>query len=177
MIDSSTFIDAMGAAVTGVTVVTAIKDGQPIGRTISAMCSVSAEPPQLLVAIRSESPLLTAIAQGGAFAVNILSDRQASIADAFAGRGAPRDWLAFTDGAPPLLHDAAARFSCDVAHTIVAGTHTLVLGAVTHADRGLVRALAYTQRTYVAPLPLKRLAAALTLDGHRTPAQTTPRES
>jgi flavin reductase (DIM6/NTAB) family NADH-FMN oxidoreductase RutF len=159
MIDSSTFIHAMGATVTGVTVVTAIENGRPIGRTISAMCSVSAEPPQLLVGIRSESPLLTAITLSGKFAVNILSDRQAALADAFAGRGAPHDWRAFTDDTPPLLHDAAARFGCEVTRTLIAGTHTLVLGVVTRAERGALRALAYTRRGYVAPLPVERLVA------------------
>ena len=54
------------------------------------MCSVSAEPPLLLVAIRTGSPLVAAIAARGAFAVNVLSDRQAALAETFAGRGTGR---------------------------------------------------------------------------------------
>ena len=77
----------MGAAVTGVTVVTTTAAGAPIGRTVSAMCSVSAEPPLLLVAIRTDSPLVAAIDARGAFAVNVLSDRQAAIV-----RGLRRPW-------------------------------------------------------------------------------------
>jgi flavin reductase (DIM6/NTAB) family NADH-FMN oxidoreductase RutF len=100
----SSYIHAMGAAVTGVTVVTTIaSDGRPLGQTVSAMCSVSAE--------------------------------------------------------PPLLHGAAARFRCEVHSTQVAGTHTLVLGAVTRAERGAATPLAYTRRGYVAPLSTERLAA------------------
>jgi len=41
----------------------------------------------------------------------------------------------------------------------VAGTHTLVLGAVTRAERGAGTPLAYTRRGYVAPLTTERLAA------------------
>jgi flavin reductase len=162
----SDFIHAMGAAVTGVTVVTTSVSGEPIGRTVSAMCSVSAEPPLLLVSIPSDSPLVDAIAARGAFAVNVLSDRQAPLAETFAGRrGEPsrafaeRDWWPLTGGAPPLLHGAAARFRCAVASTHVAGTHTLVLGAVTRAERGAATPLAYTRRGYVAPLSTERLAA------------------
>jgi flavin reductase (DIM6/NTAB) family NADH-FMN oxidoreductase RutF len=149
----------MSGAVTGVTVVTGNENGRPIGRTISAMRSVSAEPPQLLACIRNESPLLVAIAQTSAFAVNVLSGRQGAIPDAFAGRGAPHDWRAFTDDTPPLLHDAAARIRCAVNHTHVAGTHSLLLGAVSAAERGAVPALAYTGRAYVPRLPIERLAA------------------
>ena len=96
----SDFINAMGAAVTGVTTTAG---RAPIGRTVGAMCSVSAE--------------------------------------------------------PPLLHGAAARFTCDVESLTVAGTHTLVLGAVTRAERGASTPLAYTRRGYVAPLTTERLAA------------------
>src|SRR4051812_1143680 len=103
MLAPSAYIHAMGAAVTGVTVVTTTTpaDG-PIGRTVSAMCSVSAEPPLLLVSIRSQSPLATAIAERGAFAVNVLSGEQAALAESFAGRGddphafATRDWWPLT---------------------------------------------------------------------------------
>jgi flavin reductase (DIM6/NTAB) family NADH-FMN oxidoreductase RutF len=145
VIASSTFIDAMSGAVTGITVVTGNKNGRPIGRP-SAPCAQSPGPPQLLAWIRNESPLLVAIAQTSTFAVNVLSGSQAAIPDAFAGRGAPHDWRAFTDDTPPLLHDAAARIRCAVNHTHVAGTHSLLLGAVSAAERGAVPALAYTGR-------------------------------
>jgi flavin reductase len=165
MTDSATFIHAMGAAVTGVTVVTTNLGARPIGRTVSAMCSVSADPALLLISIRTDSPLLAAIVASGQFGVNVLSAGQAAIADAFAGRGerrysfAVRDWWPLVGGAVPLLHGAAARFACRVETTHEAGTHTLVLGAVTRADRGSATPLAYTHRGYVAPLAHTRIAA------------------
>jgi flavin reductase len=164
MTDSTTFIRAMGAAITGVTVVTTNLDGVPIGRTVSAMCSVSADPALLLVSIRTDSPLLAAIVARGDFAVNVLSARQAAIADAFAGHGERRyafevpDWWPLA-AAVPLLRGAAAHFACRVETTHEAGTHTLILGAVTRAERGRATPLAYTHRGYVAPLAHERIAA------------------
>ena len=70
-----------------------------------------------------------------------------------------RDWWPLSSGSPPLLHGAAARFRCDVSSMTVAGTHTLILGAVTRAERGATTPLAYTRRGYVAPLTTERLAA------------------
>ncbi len=138
------FIDAMAAALTGVTVVTT---AGPIGRTVSAMCSVSADPPLLLVSIRSDSPLVAAIRLRGAFAVNVLAADQAALADGFA-RGS-HDWSAFS-GPLPLLRDAAASFECEVERCSVAGTHTLILGAVVRARRGSAPALGYTRQGYLA---------------------------
>ena len=112
----------------------------------------------------------------GTFAVNVLSDRQAALAETFAGRGerphtfAERDWSPLVDGAPPLLHGAAARFRCDVAALHTAGTHTLVLGAVTRAERGaataarlhparLRRATEHREARRLVPLPNPALDA------------------
>lgn len=131
------FIDAMSAALTGVTVVTT---RGPIGRTVSAMCSVSASPALLLVAVRTDSPLRAAIARHGVFAVHVLGAGQRAVADAFAGRGGESDFSA--------LDGAAAFFDCTVAGVQEAGTHTLFLGSVGAARRGEAPALGYSRRAY-----------------------------
>src|ERR1044072_8785928 len=77
----SDFIHAMGAAVTGVTIVTTTVAGAPIGRVVRAVCSVRAGPPLLLVSIRSASRRVGAISARRAFAVNVLADRQADLAE------------------------------------------------------------------------------------------------
>jgi flavin reductase (DIM6/NTAB) family NADH-FMN oxidoreductase RutF len=154
------YIDAMAAAVAGVNIVTSTTaDGRPIGRTVSAMLSVSAEPPLLLVSIRSTSPLATAIAERGEFAVNVLAAGQAGLSDAFAGRGErPHEFLPgqWEHAAVPLLHGAAARFVCRVRGIRKAGTHSLILGSVVRSERGAAAPLAYTRRGYAA---LERTAA------------------
>ena len=155
------FISAMRAAVSGVHVVTTDGAQGRLGRTIGSMASVSADPEMLLVCIARSSPLLAAIRAHGVFAVNALGTHQAELADTFAGRpceGAPYDfsgavWDAGTTGSP-LLIGAAARFDCVVASTVEAGSHTIVIGDVLAAERGVVRALAYTRREYGRPVPL-----------------------
>jgi flavin reductase len=165
----SAFIGAMAAAVTGVTVVTTDGPGGRLGLTVSAMASVSADPPLLLVAINRRSPLPAAIHANGSFAVNVLGVHQIAVAETFAGRppaGEPFDfgcarWEPGADGAP-LLVDAAARFDCRIDSSTRAGSHALVIGAVRAADRGIARPLAYTRRAYAqsAPLPSRASGAA-----------------
>jgi flavin reductase len=157
--DRAAFVGAMAAAVTGVNVVTTDGPGGRLGLTVSAMSSVSADPPLLLVAIARRSPIVAAIRANGAFGVSVLGVHQSAIADTFAGRpedGEPFDfgcarWQTGTSGAP-LLADAAARFDCEVSETVEAGSHVLLIGAVLHASRGAAPALAYTRRGYAEPV-------------------------
>jgi flavin reductase (DIM6/NTAB) family NADH-FMN oxidoreductase RutF len=155
------FLDAMAAAVTGVNVVTTDGTAGRLGLTVSAMTSVSADPPLLLIGLRSCSPLAPALLANGVFGVSVLGADQAAVADTFAGRryhGKPYDFGAtgWDTGASgvPLLRDAASRFECRVSGHLEAGTHTLVLGAVTAADESGRPALAYTRRRFAALRPL-----------------------
>lgn len=160
------FVGAMAAAVTGVNVVTTDGARGRLGLTVSAMVSVSADPPLLLVGIRTHSPLVAAIVAHGVFGVSVLGAHQAAVADTFAGRprtGAPYDfggarWEPGESGVP-LLVEAAARFDCAVTGTMAAGTHTLVLGAVRSARRSAAPPLAYTRRGYARAVPLSATAA------------------
>jgi len=158
--ERSAFVGAMAAAVTGVNVVTTDGPGGRLGLTVSSMTSISAEPPQLLVAINRSSPLVGAIRRNGSFGVSVLGAHQSAVADTFAGRpraGAPYGFgcARWDDRGSPLLESAAARFDCTVAATVEAGTHTLVIGLVRHADRGAARPLAYTRRAYAQPVALE----------------------
>ena len=158
----TSFVSAMGAAVTGVNVVTTEGAMGRLGLTVSSMASVSAAPPMLLVCIDRRSPIVRAIQAHRVFAVNALGARQAAVAETFAGRpqaGEPYDfgvacWEPGGTGVP-LLVGAAARFECLVASVHDAGTHTIVVGDVMASDRSAVRALAYSRRTYARPVPLE----------------------
>jgi flavin reductase (DIM6/NTAB) family NADH-FMN oxidoreductase RutF len=160
-VDRGAFTGAMAAAVTGVTIVATDGAGGRLGLTVSAMTSVSADPPLLLVAINRRSPLLAAIRANGRFGVSVLGAHQDAVADRFAGRpraGRPYDFGCDRweqgDGGAPLLAGSAARFDCDAEQLIDAGSHALVLGAVRHAARDAVPALAYTRRGYARTEPL-----------------------
>jgi flavin reductase (DIM6/NTAB) family NADH-FMN oxidoreductase RutF len=163
------YVVAMAAAVTGVNVVTTDGAAGRLGRTVSAMASVSADPPLLLVAINRRSPLVAAIRANGTFGVSALGAHQAAVADTFAGRPEAGEPYGFgcarweqDAGGSPLLVGAAARFDCAVESTAEAGSHTIVIGAVRQASRGAVRALAYTRREYARPVALPPGAAGTT---------------
>ncbi len=90
---TANFIAAMGAAATGVTVITTEGMAGRFGLTVSAVSSVSAEPPMLLCCVNRKSPAVAAMEQNGRFAVNILGSNSRDVAEVFAGRPQERQAL------------------------------------------------------------------------------------
>ncbi len=155
------FVSAMAMAATGVSVVTTDGEAGRFGITISAVSSVSAEPPMVLACINRKSPAVAAIEANGRFAVNMLAGHQAGVARTFAGRpdeGAPydfatHDWLSGVTGLP-CLAGAAARFECLIDSAIDAGTHRIYIGCVVVAVAGTLDPLVYAARDFRRPMPL-----------------------
>jgi flavin reductase ActVB len=123
---------AMGSFPSGVTIVTSWRDGEPVGSTVSSFCSVSLEPPLLLVCLERSNPVRAPIEACGRFGVNILGEEARDLALRFAAtpeadRFADAAYRAAPDGAPQLL--AAPVFvDCVVEHAHVAGDHVIVVG-------------------------------------------------
>lgn len=129
------FRTAVACFVSGVTVVTTIHKCQPYGLTVSAFCSVSLDPPLVLVSLQRSSRTLPMIGESGVYAVNVLTAEQQLLAARFAASD-PAVKI-FTDiphhlGATgaPLLDAALTRIECRVAASYPGGDHTLLLGAV-----------------------------------------------
>ncbi|MEV6791611.1 flavin reductase family protein [Streptomyces sp. NPDC051320] len=126
----------MGAHPSGVTVVTTSDDrGAPHGFTCTALCSVSLDPPQLLLCASTSGSTLPVIAARGAFAVNFLHGPGRRAAEAFAGPAAQRftsvPWLPSPGtGLPVLPDDAHAVAECRVTRLTAAGDHTVVIAEV-----------------------------------------------
>ena len=124
---------AMGYFPTGVTVVTSWQDGTPVGSTVNAFCSVSLEPPMLLICLSHENPLRDPVAKSRVFGVNILGEEAGhDLAMRFA-RGANEigddagGFRAIGNGAPQL--NAAPVFvDCAVENIHMAGDHWIVVG-------------------------------------------------
>ena len=151
----TSFIDAMSRAVTGVTVVTTAGSTGQFGQTVSAMSSVTADPPTILVCIKSTSVIVNAIREHGSFGVNILRSDQRKVADSFAGRstwGAPYDFDAATwergHGEAPLLVGAVGRFDCRLSTVLEVGSHTVIFGTVHSASHSAGSPLLYARRSY-----------------------------
>lgn len=154
----STFLTAMRCAPTAVSVVTTDGPAGRFGVTVSAVASVSADPPMLLACINRRSPVGGAIARNRKFTVNLLSEAQSGIADCFAGRPHPEkgkafhfdeeEWAEGGCGRAPRLEDASAAFHCDIEQMHDAGTHTIIIGRVVEAVSGEAPPLAYVQQGY-----------------------------
>lgn len=129
------FRDVVGRLAAGVTVVTT-RDaaGNPRGLTATAVCSVSLEPPLVLVCAGRDSHTCEAIRASGRYALNFLSSDARHLSDRFASAGEGKfegvDWSEGPHGTP-LLDGCLGWVECDVERTLDAGDHTIVLGRVT----------------------------------------------
>ncbi|MCR1781304.1 flavin reductase family protein [Nocardioides carbamazepini] len=130
LLSETTFRDAMGHFVTGVTVVTTLHNSVPLGATVSAFSSLSMEPPMLLVCLNRTSETGTAIAEVGDFTVNFLSDSQSDLAMRFASRSSAKfDGVALDSGPGehPVLDGALGWVRCKVVDTSYGGTHRILI--------------------------------------------------
>ena len=157
------FIEAMSRAVTGVTVVTTVGPAGPLAQTVSAMCSVSADPPSLLVCIKTSSIIVNAIREHRGFGVNVLRADQRAVADTFAGRstwGEPYDfgiarWDTLETGSPMLI-GAVGRFDCRLDTVLEVGSHSVMFGEVAAAGSAPGTPLLYARRTYGEHIEIPR---------------------
>ncbi len=145
----------MASFPTGVTVVTAVDlSGRARGLTCSAVCSVSAEPPLMLVCLDKGSDTLPAIRQARRFAVNYLAAGRDAAARLFASKEPDKfakiSWQPAPYGMPWLHEDSIALAECSVEQEIDADDHVVLIGRVeggrppAHGSRPLV----YVRRSY-----------------------------
>ena len=136
-ISDTDFREGMRHLAASVTVITVSHNDKKDGLTATAACSVSAEPPQLLVCVNKEAGAHDLIQEEGVFGVNVLARNQEDIAKRFAGiDGADRIdryglgvWTKIITGAP-ILQGALANFDCQVAKSMTAGTHSIFIGRI-----------------------------------------------
>lgn len=152
---SQDFVSAMGLAATGVSVVTTDGPAGRFGLTVSAVSSVSADPPLVLICINRKSPALSALDVNGTFAVSLLGVENRAYAETFSGRpreGKPfdfdnHDWREGDTGLP-LVTDATAVFECETHESLDAGTHRIFIGRVIAAHKGDAEPLVYCNRAF-----------------------------
>lgn len=136
LVRTAEFCSLMSTFPTGVAVVTSIQlDGKPWGMTCSSVCSVTLEPPTLLVCLRQGSPTLQAILGLSTFAVNLLHRAARRTAELFSSGDPHRfDRVVWhyesSLGGPHLVFDAHAVADCKVTRTLSVGDHTVVFGEV-----------------------------------------------
>ena len=151
MLDPTEFTSAMRKAATPVSIVTTSGEHGPHGATISAVCSLTAAPPAVLICINKKSRILGMIEEHGVYCVNYIAEQHDKLALAFAGasdhaelRNFDSDyWAVDQQTSLPVLSEAAAIFTCLHIQTVSFGTHRILIGKVERAESSDAKPLAY----------------------------------
>lgn len=133
-IASTDYKRGMRRLAAAVNIVSTLHEGRPAGLLATAVCSVSAEPPTLLVCVNRAARTFDAIRDTGRFCVNLLAETQGNLARQFLDRQGPDrfsicTWSTMETGSP-AIDGALVNFDCEVTETVQAGTHTVFLGRV-----------------------------------------------
>lgn len=119
----------------GVSIISARHGESRAGLTATAVCSVTADPPRLVVFVNKNVAASEVILNSGALCVNVLAGDQEEVAKAFAGMvdGVHGDarfehgrWRELTTGAP-ALDGSLANFDCRVIKVFDESTHNAFL--------------------------------------------------
>lgn len=152
LVDQDLFRNVVGHFASGVTIVTARAAGRDHGTTTSAVCSLSLEPPMVLVCLNQTSETQAAVRSSGRFAINILGADQGDTAYRFATKlGAAKfDSVGVHAGGRgvPLIDDALAHIECRVTAMVTAATHTVFLAEVEGAGVSGGMPLTYFRGTF-----------------------------
>jgi flavin reductase ActVB len=134
----ATVVDAFKAAMagfpSGVTLVTtATPNGRWWGFTATAVCSVSVDPPLVLVCLAKSAECAPVFAEAPGWTIQILRPEHAKLAFRFATRGADKfGGGEFEPGnrGTPVLADACAVLECEAFDHHDGGDHTILVGRV-----------------------------------------------
>src|SRR6201992_2410922 len=86
-LDAAVFRQVIGRFMSGVVVITATHQGERRGMTVSAVASLSLDPPMIVTCLNAASSTQEVIRRAGAFAVNILAEDQEQLAGGFSRAG------------------------------------------------------------------------------------------
>lgn len=151
-IDEYHFRTVLSRFASGVTVVTARgADGVDHGMTVSAFCSLSLDPPLVLVCIDHGTVMHGILESAKAFTVNVLAADQEDLARKFSDPDDDRfEGTSYTRGTNglALLTGAAAWLACALTHRYEGGDHTIFVGRVEEGDASDSHPLVYYRGGY-----------------------------
>ena len=134
-IDRQAFFDVMASFPSGVAIVTTLDaDGTPRGLTTTAVCSVSADPPTVLVCVDLGSRTLAALRARRGFVVNFVGEGRSELCLLFASKEEDKfakvAWRPTGDGIPLLHEDVLAWAECSTIHQLEVGDHAVIVAEV-----------------------------------------------
>ena len=146
--------DAMAGLGAAVSIITTDGPAGRAGFTASAVCSVTDDPPTLLVCMNRASSAYASVAGNKLVCVNVLSAQQEPLSRLFGGkvpvaeRFAAAEWSTLETGAP-VLADCAVAFDCEITNVTTVGTHDVLFCRVVALRKsGLMENLIYLGRAY-----------------------------
>jgi flavin reductase (DIM6/NTAB) family NADH-FMN oxidoreductase RutF len=135
--DDKQFRSVLGHFATGVTIITAMDHGEPVGMAANSFTSLSLDPPLILFCVGHTSSTWPRIEAAGTFAVNILGEEHEELSNLFAKKGADRfaatPWRVGVSGAP-VLEEAIAYLDCNFEAEYPGGDHKIIVGRVLDLD-------------------------------------------
>ena len=155
-VSKTEFRNAMARVCAPVNVITTNGPAGRGGFTATAMCSVTDEPPTLLVCMNGKSAQCGLFLENRRFCVNVLADDHQELAGYFAGkqsdmsaRYAAAKWVDMPSGSQALA-DAMVSFDCRLAEARLVGTHHIFIGQVQGIrSRADGNALLYFDRSFI----------------------------
>jgi flavin reductase (DIM6/NTAB) family NADH-FMN oxidoreductase RutF len=136
-IDPAVFRNVLGHFPTGVTAVTAVNDGQPVGMAIGSFTSVSLDPPLVAFLPTKDSGSWQVIRESGSFCVNVMAQDQMDVCGVMASRAddkfADVEWRAGPTGSP-IIEGSIAYIDCTIDGVLDGGDHDIVVGRVVELD-------------------------------------------
>jgi 3-hydroxy-9,10-secoandrosta-1,3,5(10)-triene-9,17-dione monooxygenase reductase component len=131
-IDPALFRAVLGRWASGVTVITALDGGEPVGMAASSFTSLSLEPAFVLFCAAHNASAWPRIQRTRAFCVNILASDQELVSRQMAGKGdrfADITWTAAVTGSP-VIDGVLGWIDCRVEAEHDGGDHVIVVGRV-----------------------------------------------
>lgn len=156
MISISEFRNGMSLLAGAVNVITTNGPAGLAGFTASAVCSVTDQPPTLLVCMNRSSFAHRFFVENRAICVNVLSAAQQEVSALFANRDVTMEqrfalapWLPLTTGAP-ALDGALVNFDGVITHIHEVGSHSIFVAELrdVRLPGQAAQGLAYFNRAY-----------------------------
>jgi flavin reductase (NADH) len=135
------FFEVMASFPSGVAIVTTVgPEGEPRGLTTTAVSSVSADPPTILVCVDLASRTLAALRGTRRFVVNFVGQGRSQLCLLFASKADDKfervSWRPAASGLPLLHEDVLAWAECCTVHDLEVGDHVILVARV--EDGGVV---------------------------------------
>ncbi len=154
MIEANDFRNAMARLTTAVSVITTKGESGVYGFTASAVCSVSDNPPTLLVCMNQAARSHGHFVDHKTLCVNVLGAQHEQISNAFASKLCSEErfqqgsWTTLKTGAP-ILEDALVSFDCEIEQIQTIGTHSVFMCRVVAIKQNeQEESLVYFNRAY-----------------------------